>query len=66
MINAKKAERANKIEMTMVEINKTFSNPRRVWWTELKLSPPKALPRLASDCCSKITATRRTARTISM
>ncbi len=39
----------NKTAITIVALNMVFSEPRREWKAELKLSP-KAPPRPAADC----------------
>ena len=50
--------------MMMVAIKSVRSKPRRVWYAELKLSPPKAPPNEALVRCKSTAPTRRTAKTI--
>lgn len=58
---------AKSIETTMVIMKSVFSNPRRVWKAELKLSlPPKAPPTCEPVLCSKIAVRSTTASTICM
>jgi len=60
----RKAERTNRIEIPIENLNKKSSAPRRLWNAELKLSPPNAPPKLEPRCCKRIAATRRTERII--
>ncbi len=56
---------ANSIAITMVVLNRTFSNPRLVWNAELKLSlPPKAPPTWAPVFWISTIAVRTTDRMI--
>ncbi len=58
------AEIAKSIATTIVVMNNTFSNPRRVVCTDAPSVPPRAEPTLALVCWSKIEMTRMTARII--
>ena len=44
--------------------NRYFSDPLRVLYPAVKLSPPKAPPKDAPVCCSRIEPTNKTARII--
>ncbi len=66
MMSARNAETTKSTAITIVALKITFSKPLRVCWTELKLSPPNALPKLASLCWSKIPAMRNSERIICM
>lgn len=56
MSKFKSAEAANKTPSTIVEVKRVFSNPRRVWKPDEKLSAPNAPPNDAPVRC-KITLT---------
>jgi hypothetical protein len=55
---------AKRTESTIVQMKRVRSKPRLVWWAVLKLSPPKAPPKPASDCCMSIEPIKRTERII--
>jgi hypothetical protein len=61
-----RAESANRTATTMVALKIIFSPPLLVLCPELPSLPPKALPRLPSDCCISIRAIRRIERIICM
>ena len=52
------ADRAKRIPRTIVAVKSVFSNPRRVWKPELKLSAPNAPPKDAPVLCIKIVTIR--------
>jgi len=61
-----KDARAKRQAIMMVELKSTFSNPLFVCWVELKLSPPKAAPKPASDLCNKTATIKSMDSTICM
>ena len=58
------ADSTKRMLRAMVARKRFFSNPRRVWKPELKLSTPKAPPKDAPVRCSKIAPINRTASPI--
>jgi hypothetical protein len=66
ILNAMNEDIMNNIPITIVAINKVFSNPLRVLQldTESLDPPPKAPPAPASDCCKSTDTISITAKTI--
>jgi len=60
MMNATKADKAKSIPKVIDILKSIFSEPRRVWKPELKLSPaPKAPPIPVPVCWRRIVMMRR-------